>query len=109
MPAADVPGDPRSGSTVTLDVYIGPDRVGARLYLTRRSWLPPVLRDHLDENLEAKLPKLPDWEAFDRFMWETDSPHEKRVTTSGGAEIKAKGRSAVTLLVWLESEIRGEK
>jgi hypothetical protein len=91
-----------------FDLFVSPDRVGARLYLTRRSWLPPVLRDHLDENLEAKLAALPDWTAFDRFMWETDSPHEKRITTSGGAEIRARGRSAVTLLVWLEGVLRGE-
>jgi len=92
-----------------LDVLISPDRTGARLYVTRSSWCPPILRDQLDANLEALLAKLPDWEAFDRFMWETDSPHEKRITASGGAEIKAKGRSAVALLVWLEGELTGNE
>jgi len=35
-------------------------------------------------------------------MWETDSPFERRVTADGGVEIIAKGRSAITLVVWLQ-------
>jgi hypothetical protein len=66
-----------------------------------------MLRDKLDADLEAVLPKLPDWNQLERFMWETDSPYEKRLTTSGGAEIRARGRSAVTLVSWLVDELSG--
>jgi hypothetical protein len=38
-------------------------------------------------------------------MFEMDSPYEHRRTTDG-IEIVAKGRSAVTPLVWLEEIVR---
>jgi hypothetical protein len=53
----------------------------------------------------------PDVTHLDSFMWETDSPFERRLTLTadGGVEIVAKGRSAVTLAVWLQEPIAREK
>jgi hypothetical protein len=48
----------------------------------------------------------PDADDLDKFMFETDSPYEHRRTTHGGIEILARGRSAVTLLVWLEELVQ---
>jgi hypothetical protein len=48
----------------------------------------------------------PNADDLDRFMFETDSPYEHRSTSDVGIEIQAKGRSAVTLLVWLEEIVR---
>jgi len=48
----------------------------------------------------------PDADDLERFMLETDSPYEHRRTSDGGIEILANGRSAVTLLVWLEEIVR---
>jgi hypothetical protein len=44
----------------------------------------------------------PDVDDLDRFIWNLDSPFERRPTSDGSVEILAKGRSAVTLLVWLD-------
>jgi hypothetical protein len=85
-----------------IDVFISADRGGSRLYFTRASWCPPMLRDHLTENLEAYPLKPPDLAELERHMWRCDAPYEKRVTTMGGAEIGAAGRSAIVLAVWLE-------
>jgi hypothetical protein len=88
--------------TPVIDVFISADRRGSRLYFTRTSWCPPMLRDRLDENLEAFPVKPLDLDDLESHMWRCDAPYEKRVTTMGGAEIRAKGRSAVVLTVWLE-------
>jgi len=43
-------------------------------------------------------------------MWETDAPFARSPTTDGGIEIRAEGRSAVTLAVWLQDLIdRGKR
>ena len=47
----------------------------------------------------------PDLADLDRFMWDTDSPFERRQTADGGVEIVARGRSALTLAVWLQQLI----
>lgn len=91
---------------MVIDILIVPDHSGARLYVARSSWCPPMLRDRLNGDLEAKLPTLPDWDDLERVMWDTDSPHEKRLTKSGGAEIRARGRSAVTFASWLADTLR---
>jgi len=39
-------------------------------------------------------------------MGETDSPYQHRRIADGGLEIRAEGRSAVTLLVWLDALVR---
>jgi hypothetical protein len=39
-------------------------------------------------------------------MWATDSPYEHRRVNDGGVEIRAEGRCAVTLLVWLDELVR---
>lgn len=86
-----------------IDIFIGPDRGGWRLYFPRASWCPPMLRDHLDENLEAFPVKEPDLADLERHMWAGDAPYEKSVTKHGGVEIRASGRSAIVLGVWLET------
>lgn len=90
-----------------LDVFIGKDHDAWRLYVAGSSWCPPMLRDRLDANREAFPVAQPDLDDLDRHMWATDSPYEKTVTTNGGAELLAKGRSAVTMLVWLEGLFDG--
>ena len=92
-----------------LDILLTPDHDAWRLYASARSWLPPMLRDHLDDDLEAFPVKEPDLEDLDKHMWSTDSPYEKRVTKHGGVELLARGRSAVTLAVWLEEMFLRER
>jgi hypothetical protein len=68
--------------------------------------MPGLLRERMDEHGEIFPVAKPDAEDLERFMLETDSPYEHRRTADGGIEILAKGRSAVTLLVWLEEIVR---
>jgi hypothetical protein len=85
-----------------LDLFIGRDGEAWRLYVAALSWKPMLLRDRVDERGSVFPVAKPDVADLDGFMWDTDSPFERRPTTDGGVEILAKGRSAVTLLVWLE-------
>jgi hypothetical protein len=48
----------------------------------------------------------PDADDLERFMLKRDAPYEHRKTKHGDIEILAKGRSAVTLLVWLDDLVR---
>jgi hypothetical protein len=89
-----------------LDLFIGRDGDGWRLYIAPTSWKPELLRTRMDERREIFPVARPDADDLDRFMFETDSPYEQRRTTDGGVEILAKGRSAVTLLVWLDGIVR---
>jgi hypothetical protein len=56
--------------------------------MDERGKIFPVTRHHLED--------------IDRFMWNSDSPFERRPTIYGGVEILAKGRAAIPLLFWLE-------
>jgi hypothetical protein len=85
-----------------LDIFIGRDGDAWRLYVAASSWKTGLLRDRLDERGQVFPVAKPDVGDLDKFMWDVDSPFERRPTTDGGVEILAKGRSAVTLLVWLE-------
>lgn len=60
-----------------------------------------MLRDRLDEHLEAFPVAEPDLGALGKHMWQCDAPYEKRGATAG-VQIAARGRSATALLVWLE-------
>jgi hypothetical protein len=60
----------------------------------------------MDEHLEIFPVARPDADDLERFMWDTDSPYDHRRTTDGGLEIRAEGRSAMTLVVWLEELVR---
>ncbi len=84
-----------------LDIFIGRDHDAWRLYVAPTS-SPALLWLRLDENREIYPIGRPDAADLDRFMFDTDSPYEHRVSSDGGIQIVAKGRSAVTLLVWLE-------
>src|ERR1700730_4024991 len=89
-----------------LDLFIGRHGHAWRLYVAPASWRPGVLRTRMDEHREVFPVARPDADDLERFMWETDSPYEHRRTGDGGVEILAKGRAAVTLLVWLEKLVR---
>lgn len=88
-----------------LDVFIGRDGDAWRLYVARTS-SPALLWLRLDENRELFPVGCPDPVDLERFMFETDSPYEHRKTSDGGLQILAKGRSAVTLLIWLDELVR---
>jgi hypothetical protein len=91
-----------------LDIFIGRSGDAWRLYVAATSWKPGLLRDRTDAHGEIFPVARPDVEDLDRFMWSVDSPFTRRPTTDGGVEILAKGRSAVTLLVWLEGLVAVE-
>jgi hypothetical protein len=85
-----------------LDLFIGRDGDAWRLYVAATSWKPMLLLARMDERGSVFPVAKPDVADLDRFMWNVDSPFEKRLTAAGGVEILAKGRSAIALLVWLE-------
>ncbi len=85
-----------------LDLFIGRDGDAWRLYVAPTSWKPMLIADRMDERGSVFPVAKPDVGDLDRFMWNVDSPFEKRLTADGGVEILAKGRSAIALLVWLE-------
>lgn len=87
--------------TPILDVFIGRHHDAWRLSVAQSSWCPGMLRDKLDDQLEAFPVTLPDLATLEQHMWTTDSPYSKRVAKDSGVELQAKGRSAVTMIVWL--------
>ena len=87
--------------TPVIDVFIGRDHGGWRLYVAPESWCPLMLRRQLDQHLEAFPVAEPDLEGLDKHMWQCDAPYEKQEATAG-VQIAARGRSATVLLVWLE-------
>lgn len=91
-----------SSKAPVLDLFIGRDGDAWRLYVAARSWRPGLLRDRLDDRGTIFPVAEPDVADLARFMWDVDSPYEKRLTADGGVEILAKGRSAIALTVWLE-------
>jgi hypothetical protein len=93
---------PMNPKAPVLDLFIGRDHDEWRLYVAETSWVPGLLRMRMDEHREIFPVDKPDPDDLERFMFVTDSPFECRRTSDGGIEILAEGRSAVTLLVWLE-------
>jgi hypothetical protein len=92
-----------------LDLFIGRDGDAWRLYVAATSWKPMLLLDRMDERGSVFPVGKPDVADLARFMWNVDSPFEKRLTADGGVEILAKGRSAIALLVWLEGIVGIER
>ena len=88
--------------TPVIDVLIARDGDAWRLYSAPDSWRTPFSLD-VDKRGDIFPVGRPDVGDLDKFMWETDSPFERRSTAYGGLEIVAKGRSAVTLVVWLRA------
>src|SRR4051812_14346743 len=87
-----------------LDLFIGRDGSAWRLYFAPRSLLPPDFARRVNAKRELyPITGRPDAEDLRQFMWETDSPFECRLIADGGMEIRAEGRSAITLLVWLRN------
>jgi len=89
-----------------LDVFIGRRGDAWRLYFAPASWRPGMLRAWMNERREIFPVARPDADDLAKFMWATDSPYEHRRTAHGGLEIRAAGRSAITLLIWLEQLVR---
>ncbi|MGO9837775.1 MAG: hypothetical protein ACLP1X_26605 [Polyangiaceae bacterium] len=85
-----------------LDVFIGRDGDGWRLYVAPTSWKPELLRRRMDERGDIFAVAAPDLADLDRVMCNAHAPFERRPTTDGGVEVLAQGRSAkVLLLGWL--------
>jgi hypothetical protein len=76
------------------------------MYFAPASWLPGMLDAGVDERREIFPMRARDADELAEFMWKTDSPYEHRKFAEGGLEIRAEGRSAVTLVIWLEGVAR---
>lgn len=89
-----------------LDVFIGRHGDGWRMVFAPASWMPPMLQVWANDRREIFPVARPDADDLAKFMGKTDSPYESRRIADGGLEIRAEGRSAVTLLVWLDALVR---
>lgn len=89
-----------------LDLFIGRDGDGWRMHFAPGSWRPGMLRPWMNERRDIFPVARPDADDLANFMWQTDSPYAHRQTADGGIEIRAEGRSAVTLLIWLDELVR---
>jgi hypothetical protein len=87
-----------------IDVLVARDGDAWRTYAGPSSWRTPFSL-YADERGDVSPVGKPDIADLDRFMWDTDSPFERRPTANGGVEIVARGRSALTLVVWLQELI----
>lgn len=67
-----------------------------------------MLANHMDEHREVYPVREPDLDDLERHMWAADAPYQKRVTSLGGVELGARGRSAVVVLVWVEGLLSSE-
>ena len=101
-------GQRMSEQLPVIDVFIGRDGTGWRFYSAPFSWKTPFSL-HLNDRGCIFPVGRPDLDDLDRFMWETDAPYERRPTSDGGVEILARGRSAVTLVIWLTELIEAGK
>jgi len=59
-----------------------------------------MLRSHLDARLEAQVTDF-DAGKLEKFMWDLDAPYQIHRSSVGGAQVVARGRSAVALCEWL--------
>lgn len=92
--------------TPVLDVVIGPAGDAWRMHFAPASWWSGMLQRRMNERREIFPVARPDAEDLENFMFQTDSPYEHRRTADGALEIRAQGRSAVTLVAWLEELVR---
>jgi hypothetical protein len=90
-------------------IYIGRDGDAWRLHVAGTSWTPNLLRNRMDERREIFPVARPDVDDLDRLMRDGDSPFLRRTIPEDGLEILAKGRSAVTLVVWLKGIMQSLK
>ena len=88
---------------VVLNLFCSPMEDVWRLHASPM-WLPEYLRPFFDRNWEA-YPVLLDLEDLDRHMRAHDADYEKRVATTGGVELTARGEAAVQLAVWLSTAL----
>ena len=78
------------------------------MYFAPGSWVPGLLGPVDKSTIIRSISSVsrPDLDDLGLFAWETDSPSERYATAGGGVEIRASGRSAITLAVWLEDLVR---
>lgn len=94
----------RSDSGLELvNVYCAPLRHGWMVHI-KPTALPEHLAQCFDENLETRAMEL-DFEDLHRFMAEHDAPYEKRISSTGGVELLARGASAQFLATWLSTAL----
>lgn len=87
-----------------VDVFIARDGARWRLYVAPGAWCPPMVHDHLNAQGEASIANF-DAAELERFLWAADAPHALRSTATGGAQIEARGRSAIVLAEWLAAKL----
>lgn len=83
-----------------VELLFTKDRDAWRLYV--HGWIAPYVRAKLSKQADAFPVRQPDLDELEQFMWATDAPYMKQVSTLGHVEIEAKGRSAVALNEWLD-------
>jgi hypothetical protein len=86
-----------------LNVYCA--RLGkAWLVHARPTGLPPYLGQCFDQYLEARAMAL-DFDDLDQFMLAHEAAYEKRMATTGGVELTARGEAAHVLGRWLATAL----
>ena len=92
-----------------VDVLIARDGTAWRLYSATHATSSPTLSRHANERGDVYPVRQPDLDGLHEFMWSCDAPYDVRPLVDGGAEICARGRSAVCLWVWLADLVPGEQ
>jgi hypothetical protein len=86
-----------------LNVYCA--RLGKSwLVHVRPTGLPKYLGQCFDQHLEARAMAL-DFDDLDQYMQAHEAPYEKRVATTGGVELTARGEAAPVLARWLATAL----
>jgi len=88
-----------SEESMQLSLLCTPEDEAWRLY-AEPSWMPVYLRRCFDEHYEA-FPVLLDFEELDRHMSKRGLTFEKVANDFGDVQLKARGRAAMELAVWL--------
>jgi hypothetical protein len=85
-----------------IDILFSQEDAGWRLYVAPFSRVG-ALRDCSGPRGVISPVPAPDFVDLERRMWEADAPYEKHPTRDGRAvQIVARGRSARSLLDWLD-------
>jgi hypothetical protein len=86
-----------------LNVYCARLGKGWMVHL-RPTHVPSYLLQCFDRNLETRAMEL-DFEDLERYMAEHDATFEKRVSSTQGVELTARGSSAPVLCTWLSTAL----
>jgi hypothetical protein len=82
-----------------LNLFCSPLK-GSWRVLLGPTWLPPYLLRYFDSSGEA-FPLLLDFEELDRQAQKHGAVVDKRLATTGGVELTARGNSAKVVANWL--------